>query len=137
MTLMQALISWLVLFAIAFANGAIRELGYTAYLGEHRANQVSCGTGIVLIGLAVWLLSRRWRFLSSAQAWRTGLLWLALTVAWEFLFGLYLRGYPWERVLREYAIWQGRLWTLVLLAILVLPALVHAVDRPRRPQERT
>jgi hypothetical protein len=137
MTLIQALISWLVLFAVAFANGAIREFAYTAYLGEHRANQVSCGTGIVLIGAAVWLLSRRWRFQSSAQAWRTGWLWLALTVAWEFLFGLYLRGYPWERVLHEYAIWQGRLWTLVLLAILVLPALVYAADRSHRTAART
>jgi hypothetical protein len=132
MTLARALISWLLLFVVAFANGAFREFFYTAYLGEHRANQVSCGTGIVLIGLAVWLLSRRWRFLSRAQAWRTGWLWLALTVAWEFVFGIFVRGLPWDRVLREYAFWQGRLWTLVLAAILVLPALVHTLGRSRR-----
>jgi hypothetical protein len=132
MTLVRALISWLVLFAVAFANGAFREFCYTASLGEHRANQVSCGAGIVLIALAVWLLSRRWRFRSSAQAWRTGGLWLGLTVAWEFGFGLFIRGFAWDRVLHEYAFWQGRLWTLVLLAILVLPALVHALDHSRR-----
>jgi hypothetical protein len=132
MTLLQALISWLVLFAVAFANGAFREFFYRGYLGEQRANQVSCGTGIVMIGVAVWLLSRRWRFVSSARAWRTGWLWLSLTVAWEFGFGLYIRGFPLDRVLHEYAFWQGRLWTLVLLAILVLPASVHALDRSRR-----
>ena len=62
MTLLQALISWLVLFAVAFANGGFHGFFYTGCLGEQRANQVSCGTGIVTIGVAVWLLSRRWRF---------------------------------------------------------------------------
>jgi hypothetical protein len=135
MTLVQALLSWIVLFVIAFANGATRDLLYMAYLGEHRANQVSCGTGIVLFGIAVWLLSRRWRFLSSSQAWKIGGLWLALTVVWEFAFGLFIRGLPWNLVLREYALWQGRLWTLVLLAVLVLPALVHALDRASAKQK--
>jgi ABC-type molybdate transport system permease subunit len=80
----------------------------------------------------VWLLSRRWRFFSSAHAWTTGWLWLSLAVAWEFGFGLYIRGFPLGRVLHEYAFWQGRLWTLVLLATLVLPALVRALDHSRR-----
>lgn len=125
MTLVQALIAWFLLFIVAFANGAFRELYYTKYLGELRAHQVSCGIGIVLIGAAVWALSRYWPFQSTADAWRTGLLWVVLTLAWEFVFGHFVMGYPWERLLRDYAFWQGRLWVLMLISILLAPVLAY------------
>jgi hypothetical protein len=128
MTWAKALISWLILFVIAFANGAFRSLYYVRFLGEQRANQVSCGTGILAFGIAIWLLSRRWRFASNAQAWRTGLLWLGLTIGWEFVFGHYVMGHPWERLLHDYAIWEGRLWVLVLAFVLVAPVLVRWAD---------
>lgn len=134
MTLVQALLAWLVLFVVAFANGLLRAVFLKTYLGDLRAHQVSCGIGIVLITAAVWLLSRRWRFLSTAQAWRTGLLWLALTVAWEFLFFHFVFGSSWALLLQDYALWQGRLWVLVLATILLAPVLIHARDQaPTRP----
>src|SRR5271157_2671645 len=108
MTLAQALIAWLVLLMVAFANGMLRAVFLKTYLGDLRAHQVSCGIGIVLITAVVWLLSRRWRFLSAARAWRTGLLWLVLTGAWEFLFFLFVFGSPWTLLLQDYAVWQGR-----------------------------
>jgi hypothetical protein len=136
MSVPRTLIAWLVLFVVAFANGAFRQMYYQPYLGDLRAHQVSCGIGIVLISAAVWALSIRWRFLSAAQAWRTGCLWLVLTVAWEFGFGRFLMGRPWDQLLHDYALWQGRLWPLVLAAILAAPVVVHAMDRlppERRP----
>ncbi len=129
MTLTRALVAWCFLFGIAFANGAFREFVYRKYLGEWRANQVSCGLGIVLITGAVWAVSRWWPFASSLQAWRTGCLWLGLTVAWEFVFGHFIMGHPWQRLLGDYAFWRGRLWPLVLAAILVAPALVYSWAR--------
>ena len=123
MTLAKALIAWLLLFAIAFTNGAFRELWYARFMREQRANQVSCGIGIVLFSVAIWALSRRWPFRSRAHAWQTGCLWLCLTVGWEFVFGHFARGIAWQRLLHEYAIWDGRLWVLVLLSVLVSPVL--------------
>jgi hypothetical protein len=129
MTLQQSLIGWLFLLAGAFANGAFRALYLTRYLDELRANQVSCILGIVYIACAIWAINRRWPFTSRASAWRTGFLWLALTVAFEFLFFHYVTGHPWSELLRNYAFWEGRLWVFVLATILFLPAVIQAVDK--------
>ena len=53
------MIAWLLLFAVAFTNGALRAVGYQKYLGEWRANQVSCGIGIIAIWVVVWALGKR------------------------------------------------------------------------------
>ncbi len=122
MTIKRALLGWLALLVVGFANGVVRGLLLTPYLQEPRARQLSTVLAILLLGAAIWLLTGRWRFSSSGQAWRTGLLWCILTVAFEFAFGRAL-GYSWERLLDDYALWQGRLWALVPLWILVAPAL--------------
>jgi proline iminopeptidase len=131
MTLLRALAAWFFLFLVAFANGAFRELYYAKYLGALRAHQISCGIGLVLIIAAVWTISRRWHFQSLTQAWRAGWLWLALTVAWEFVFGHFVMGHPWEQLLNDYAFWRGRLWLFVLAGIFMSPVLVYRVERRR------
>jgi hypothetical protein len=134
MTLKRTLIAWLALFAVAFANGAFRQVAYQPYLGETRANQVSCGIGIILLLACMWGITRGWRLVSAGQAWRAGLIWLALTVAFEFGFGRFGLHRSWEQLLHDYAFWEGRLWTAVLAAILLAPVAIHAFDRmPRRP----
>ena len=128
MTITKAFLGWLILLVLAFVNGAGRAYCESS-LGAHHANQVSCGTGILLFAVAVWIMNRRWPFQSAAQAWRVGGLWLALTIAWEFLFFHYLDGYSWEELSGNYAFWKGNLWVLVLVAVLVLPAAVHGAGR--------
>ncbi len=133
MTLPRALAGWVLLFGIACVNGAFRDIWLVPRLGEHTANQVSCGTGILLFAVAVWALGRVWPWPSGAFAWRVGLLWLGMTVIWEFVFGRYVAGHSWQRLLADYAVWNGRLWVVVLLWVLVAPAATRAFDvRVRR-----
>lgn len=132
MTRFRAFLVWLLLFAIAFANGAFREGVIRRFLGELPAHQLSCALGTSLILLAVVVVGRKWPFTSDAQAWKIGIAWLAMTVAWEFLFFHFVIGYPWPRLLQDYAIWDGRLWIAVLAAILCAPAVSRALSR-RRP----
>ena len=125
MTLTFALVTWCFLFVIAFANGAFREFFLRKRLGELPAHQVSCVLGILLITAAVWVICECWPFASNTQAWRTGWLWVGMTVVWEFVFGHFIMGHPWQRLLCDYKFWQGRLWLLVLADILVSPVLVY------------
>jgi len=37
-----------------------------------------------------------------------------MTVAFEFLFGHYVMGHSWHRLLQDYDLHQGRVWVLVL-----------------------
>ena len=56
-----------------------------------------------------------------------GVLWLAVTLAFEFLAGHYLFGDPWERLLAEYNVARGRLWVVVPITTLLAPVLVHTL----------
>jgi hypothetical protein len=120
-------IAWIPMVFIAIANGAIRQLGYGRLLGELSAHQLSCLTGILLFLLYTWCLSRYWPLESSRQALTIGLIWLILTIAFEFLFMHYGAKVPWPKLLQNYNIIEGRLWVLVLVAVWMAPYLVSRI----------
>jgi hypothetical protein len=86
-------------------------------------------------------MSIRWIAPRSAQqAWEVGLIWVALTLAFEFLAGHYVFHNPWSRLLEDYNVVRGRIWILVLITTLMSPrlcaglrnlSLVPARTRPR------
>ena len=115
------LLAWIPMVLIAIANGAMREALFTKRLGDHRAHQLSCATGILLFAVYVWALVRLWPPRSSGRALAIGFMWLALTVAFEFIFGHFARGISWSELLGDYNILAGRLWVLVLLWVTVAP----------------
>lgn len=131
MTLGRALLAWVVLFFVAFTNGVARVMFLAPFLSDLRARQISTLLGVVLLGAAIWILTGVWRFSSAGHAWRTGLLWAGLTVAFEFGFGRFM-GHSWDWLLADYAFWEGRLWVLVPLWLVTAPALFHRV-RMRTP----
>ena len=61
---------------------------------------------------------------SPQQALIIGFNWLILTVIFEFLFGHYVMGHTWERLLQDYNIFKGRLWSLVLMWNLIMPYVI-------------
>ena len=121
-------IAWLLMPIIGIINGLIRQYGYSNDLGELRAHQVSTVTGIILFGLYVWILSLRWKIQSSVEAIIVGIIWLTLTVAFEFLFGHYVIKHPWSRLLHDYNVCEGRLWLLVLLWITIAPYVFYKLS---------
>jgi len=122
-------LAWLLMPIIGIINGTIRQYGYKQALGELRTHQVSTVTGIILFGLYIWVLTRWWKIQSSAQAIAIGVMWLALTVAFEFLFGHYVMKHPWSRLLHDYNIFEARLWVLVLLWVTVAPYVFYKLSR--------
>ena len=120
-------LAWIPMVFLAIVNGALRELTYGRAMPEVRAHQVSVVTGILFFGAYTWLLSFKWPLQSSEQATIIGFLWLALTVAFEFVFGHYVMHHPWSGLLHEYNILAGRLWILVLLAVTFLPLVVFKI----------
>jgi len=121
-------LAWLLMPIIGIINGIIRQYGYKQALGELRAHQVSTVTGIILFGLYIWVLTRWWKIQSSAQAIAIGVMWLALTVAFEFLFGHYVMKHPWSRLLHDYNILEGRIWALVLLFVVIAPYIFYKLS---------
>jgi len=86
------------------------------------------GTEVVgaLLGIAVILALTR-PFIRSLERPTLvtlagiGVLWLGLTVAFEFGFFHYVGGRSWESLLAQYDIAAGHLWPFVLAAVVVAP----------------
>jgi hypothetical protein len=118
------LLAWIPMVFIAIHNGTVREFVFAKKLPELRAHQLSYLTGILFFAVYTWLISLRWALQSAGQALIVGLLWLSLTVAFEFVFGHYAARHSWEKLLQDYNIFTGRLWVLVLLSLTFLPLIV-------------
>jgi hypothetical protein len=116
-------LAWFPMVAIAIANGVLRQAWYGKHLGELQVHQISTLTGVVLFGLYIGFIVRVWRPESATQAIAVGLLWLAMTVAFEFLFGHYVAGHPWDWLLLDYNLFAGRVWLIVLVWVTVAPYL--------------
>jgi len=122
MYLRSALV-WLSFGIVAFAMGALRQAVIAPRLGEQLAHQIGSVAVAAIIGT---IAVRFTRSLGPTleQALTIGLLWVAMSVAFEvgyFRFGV---GAAWGRLIHDYNVFQGRLWLLVLLVQLVTPSLV-------------
>jgi len=127
MVLTGHILFWFVLMLIAIGNGTLREMAYAEAVGELQAHQISTVTGILFSGLAVWLFSRLYPLESGYQAWVVGISWLALTLAFEFIFGHFVMGHSWSTLLQDYNLLAGRLWPVFLLWTLAMPYVFYKV----------
>lgn len=121
----RALLVWAAILAFAILNGVVRDVVLALYMRDKPARAIS---SIVLAGVVVGItvLSLRWIGPSTLlQAVGIGAFWLALTLAFEFLFGHYLGGKPWPLLLAEYDVLRGRLWVVVLIATVLAPPSVY------------
>ncbi|MDD2700248.1 MAG: hypothetical protein PHH36_03320 [Sideroxydans sp.] len=125
----RPLLGWLVLLVIAMINGTLRDFTYGRYVSELSAHQISCVTGILLFAVVIRQYVRRWPPASAQVAWRIGLFWMALTMAFEFLFFHYVAGHPWLELLANYDMTEGRLWPLILLWVACAPWLFFRLGR--------
>jgi hypothetical protein len=132
--LTRALAVWLILLALAFANGAVREVWILPKAGELRGHALSSVTLCLAIMLLSWFAIPWIGPLSSRQAWTIGGLWVVLTLAFEFLAGHYVFGNPWSRLLADYNVFRGRIWVLVIVTTATAPLLTacaHGLLRAR------
>lgn len=115
------LIAWFVMLLVSVANGALRQFTFGKYLDETSAHQISTVIGILLLGIVIRAYVRCYPPDSGRQALLIGLLWMTLTVAFEFLFFHYAGGRSWSELLANYYLFEGRVWVAVLAWIAIAP----------------
>jgi hypothetical protein len=125
--LLRAVLAWVGILVLAILNGGLRQGFLIPGLGESVGRILSPILLALLVAGAAWIAVPWIRPGTGREAWLVGVLWLVLTLAFEFLAGHYLFGNSWERLLAEYDVARGRLWILVPITTLVAPALVHTV----------
>lgn len=130
MIFVKSLPVWLSFGVVAVALGGLREKLLVPRLGELRAHQIGTLLACLVIA-AIIVVAVRWLRPTAAQAWAIGVLWVVLTVLFELGVFHYAVGVPWERLLADYDLAQGRLWPLVLLTELVGPYLALRLGSTR------
>lgn len=116
---------WAPMVVIAIINGALRDMTYRDYVGDLAAHQLSTAICIIILCMYIWALGLRWKLESAGQAVAVGLIWLALTLAFEFLFFHYAAGHSWSVLLDSYNILDGKVWVLVPIFIAIAPYLSY------------
>lgn len=123
---MKNFLFWLPMIPIAILNGMLREFVYKDYVGELTAHQISTITGIILISFYIRIIWRYLKIYSKKKAIQTGLLWLLLTIVFEFGFGYFVMGHPFSKLISDYNIFEGRVWALFLLWLVLAPYILHS-----------
>lgn len=73
------------------------------------------------MGVFIWFFIQVWPPSSNGEAIAVGLVWLVLTVVFEFSMGLVLLNRPMAQLLADYDWRAGRVWLLFLIWLMVAP----------------
>lgn len=120
-------LAWFPIIVIAFANATVRQVVYARYVSELAAHQISTLTIAILYGLYVWVLTSFLKLQSPGQAIGAGLMWMILTVVFEFALGHYVLVDSWGELLHAYNILEGRVWGLFVLWIGLAPYVFYKI----------
>ena len=115
---------------LAIGNGIVREATYGRFLSDLHAHQVSTAIAIAIFGVSVILLAKHLILGSSLQALVVGIIWLALTICFEFLFGRYVAGHSWSQLFQDYVLSSGRVGPLLLAWVTFLPYIAYKSYEP-------
>jgi hypothetical protein len=126
--------AWLPIPLMAVVNGGLRDLVYARLMSQTLAHSLSVLPLIATILIWSRFLARRWPLAERGAGLRVGLVWLLLTLLFEFGLGA-LRGLDLGALLEQYDITRGHLWPLVPLTMSVSPELVRRWTA--RPTGRT
>jgi hypothetical protein len=119
---------WLLIIPLAMLNGLLRDKVITPIIGEKYAMPLS---GIILcvliLFIALFFIPRLGK--ASKQTYlKIGLLWILLTVSFEFVFG-FLRKVPFTEMINAYNITTGNLWLVIVLFVGIVPLFVAKMKR--------
>jgi hypothetical protein len=109
-------------------QGTMRRAFLVPAIGDLPARRLGVVTGSVIVFVVAYLFVRSIGARSAAQRFGVGLLWVALTLAFEFGLGAVL-GNSWEQMFSDYEPQRGGWMLFGLLFMLFAPALAASVRR--------
>ncbi|MBA3711900.1 MAG: hypothetical protein H0W76_05535 [Pyrinomonadaceae bacterium] len=121
MLLLRALAVWLIIMFAESVHGTLRTLFLAPLIGDFRARQISFFSGMLLIFGLTFLLIRWMRAQTIKSLLAIGLLWVVLTVLFEFALGLLILKYSWERMFEDYDLSRGGLMAFGLVFMCFAP----------------
>ncbi len=136
MPVVSSLLAWLLILALAIANGMLREAVLVPALGRSTGLVASGVLLCCLVALVGYVFVRARRGLTVSQGLAVGTLWLCLTLVFEFGFGRYVQHKSWSELTAAYTFEGGNLWPVVLLVTFLAPPVAARLRAPRNPRLR-
>lgn len=122
--LCRASVIWVILIVTEIFQGIARLRYLARRLGDLRSRQLGVCTGSIA-NFAIIAASLPWIGASTTtELLAVGLWFCALTLAFETLFGRYVAGYPWSRILADFDPRRGGWLGVGFIAMAVSPLLV-------------
>lgn len=129
--MLRAFVFWLPMVVIGMVNGVFRALVLMEFMPENVARQVSTFILIALLANYILQIFPRLHIHTMTEAFRAGFIWMILTLGFESLLGYFVSGLTWKQVFAEYDLSQGKLWTFVLVALIVIPMVIFQKQKPQ------
>ena len=123
---------WALLAFLMSLNGIFRETVLASLFRRGIADLFSAILGIAIILGTTGTFFRAFPEWRRTNPLRLAAIWTALTIAFEFIFGHYVDRKSWSELAANYQVWEGRLWPLVLLSLVLAPFLWIRVWPARR-----
>jgi hypothetical protein len=117
---------WLPMIVLAFVNATLRELVFVKHFTMLAAHQLSTITLMLLCSAYTWWVYPKLHLQSAKEALTTGVVWMLLTVVFEFSLGRFT-GKSWDLHLQDYNLFAGRIWLVFLFCLSMLPYVVYSV----------
>jgi len=128
----RAFVVWLIFIATESVLGTLRTVFLEPRIGVALARQIGFVTGSVALLFIAWLMIRWIRAESNGALIMIGVLWAALTFAFEMVVGRAL-GKNWNELLADYNPLRGGLMWLALLLLLFAPLIAGRLRSLHRP----
>lgn len=116
---------WLIFLVVAVLNGGIRQY----YLEKHFTPLAAHQLSTLLLGIAIFIIGtvfiRGKRLTNIRTLLAIGLAWAVLTLVFEFSFFHYASGTSWSDLLADYNLFEGRLFSLVIITLLATPVIAR------------
>ncbi len=118
---------WLIIVIAAILNGTLREKLLVPVIGSGMALPLS-GLTLSILVFIVSLTFIPYIGASEPKVYMAiGLLWVVLTLSFEFIFGHFVVGRSWQEIMQVFNIKKGDLFILVLLVTAFSPWLAAKV----------
>ncbi len=121
--MLRAAAVWLVLMAAEVVHGILRGLLLLPVIGDFRARQIGVFVGSLIILVLTFVFVRWIRATDVIRLLAVAVIWLVLTVLFEFVLGHLVQGLPWERIRQDNDLSRGGLMPLGLLVMALSPPL--------------
>ena len=117
-------IAWVAMLIAAVLNGAFREMVLVARFGPISLPLSGISCAIIFTLITYIMFKCLGGTYTIREVLMLGLVWLLVTVAFEFVFGHYVLGSGWDELIEAYDVTTGNLWSVLLLFTFFLPLMV-------------